>query len=1539
MKKKFILLPLVLVLTYIVGSSYSGGAASSGGIDGSGATSAAGCSCHTTAATTTVTIELDTAGGTAVTHYVAGGNYTIKITGTNTSATSLPKFGFQVAAVKLVGAGTGAATNAGTLASAGLPAFTQNSAVGSINVVEHTTAITATTGTGGSGTTYVISSIPWTAPIAGTGSVKLYGVINAVDGTGGTGGDKWRNANTTITELTAPVAPITGTLTVCVGANTTLSNATTGGTWSSGTTSVATVTATGVVHGVSPGTTVISYNAGAAGIATATVTVSGPASAGTITGISSVCIGATITLANATATGTGSWSTTTPLIATVNAATGAVTGIATGTANIVYTATATCGSSTTSASVPVITTPVVAAITGGSTVCTGNTLTLSDVTALGVWSSGSPLIATVTSSGMVTGVATGSAIISYTVSNTCGSTSALQTVAVTGIPNAGSIAGLGSVCAGNTVTLTSSGMPGGTWTSSSPAVATVNLSTGAATGVGSGTTTITYNVTNLCGFDTATFTLTGLAIPNTDFITGVVNFCTGSAVILHDPVAGGTWSIDNPAIATVTSAAGDSAMITGVSGGFTTVTYTATNACGSHFTTRSITVDNPVLPGIIAGPSTACAGDAITYIYTASFGSGTFVRWHSSNTSVATVGLTTGSGVTVGAGSTVISLAYDNVCGSDSLTVPLTVNPAPNAGTITGGGLVCVGSVITLADIAPGGTWSSGTPAIATVTSSGVVTGVAGGTAIISYSVTNGCGTAFAIHTVVVQEIADAGTISGLTAMCAGTTLSLTTSGTAGGSWVAGPATVATITTGGVLSGVGPGTAIIDYIVVNGCSVDTAHHAVLVSPAPFAGATSGPVTVCVGSAISLTNPNPGGVWSSSATSIATVNTTGVVTGVAPGAAVILYNVTNSCGTASAPYTIIVNSAPSAGTLTGATVVCEGASTTLGASAPGGVWTSGSPLIATVNGSGMVTGMSGGTATITYTVTNACGSVFTTRGILVSPLPVAGSITGAGSVCIGSSISLANIATGGTWSSNATTIATVGATGVVFGVTAGTAIISYTVTNSCGTASAIHTVVVNGPPSAGSISGSAFVCVGTSSSLSSSVSGGTWSSSNSAIVTISPSGVATGVATGSVTISYSVTGTCGTGVAIYTVSSGTSASAGSITGPTMVCQGATISLVDLAGGGVWSSANPAIATINASGVVTGVSAGTATISYTVTSSCGTAVATYGVLVNPLPVAGFITGAVNVCVGSTVPQTASVSGGVWSSTAPGIATVDATGNVTGVTPGTFIIVYTVTNACGTVTALHTMISSAAPALAVISGATTVCQGASTPLSASVGGGVWSAANGTASISSAGIVTGISYGVDTFYYTIATICDTTVASFIDTIYPTSITGGILGSNIACIGDTFQYTVAVPGGTFTLSNGNAVIDSVTGTLIPVSAGMDTLTYSLTNICGTSAASMVINVLTAADCATVGVNNTQSLQGIRLFPNPTDGIFTLEMPKLNANALVTITDVFGKVIETRMVNAGNGNSTFDLSSLAAGNYLIKITSGDQIFRDKIVIW
>ena len=71
--------------------------------------------------------------------------------------------------------------------------------------------------------------------------------------------------------------------------------------------------------------------------------------------------------------------------------------------------------------------------------------------------------------------------------------------------------------------------------------------------------------------------------------------------------------------------------------------------------------------------------------------------------------------------------------------------------TIAGPSSVATGATITLSDTAGSGTWSSSAASVATVSSAGVVTGVSGGTAIITYSVTNACGVAYTTHSVSVS--------------------------------------------------------------------------------------------------------------------------------------------------------------------------------------------------------------------------------------------------------------------------------------------------------------------------------------------------------------------------------------------------------------------------------------------------------------------------------------------------------------------------------------------------------------------------------------------------------------------------------------------------------------------------------------------------------------------------------------------------------------------------------------------------------------------
>ncbi len=81
---------------------------------------------------------------------------------------------------------------------------------------------------------------------------------------------------------------------------------------------------------------------------------------------------------------------------------------------------------------------------------------------------------------------------------------------------------------------------------------------------------------------------------------------------------------------------------------------------------------------------------------------------------------------------------------SDTASVVVTINPAPNAGMITGLDSICIGDTFSVTSSATGGTWfsSNGT---ATIAATGLITGHSAGTDTIRYIVTNSCGTDTAI--------------------------------------------------------------------------------------------------------------------------------------------------------------------------------------------------------------------------------------------------------------------------------------------------------------------------------------------------------------------------------------------------------------------------------------------------------------------------------------------------------------------------------------------------------------------------------------------------------------------------------------------------------------------------------------------------------------------------------------------------------------------------------------------------------------------------
>ena len=273
---------------------------------------------------------------------------------------------------------------------------------------------------------------------------------------------------------------------------------------------------------------------------------------------------------------------------------------------------------------------------------------------------------------------------------------------------------------------------------------------------------------------------------------------------------------------------------------------------------------------------------------------------------------------------------------------------------------------------------------------------------------------------------------------------------------------------------------------------------------------------------------------------------------------------------------------------------------------GGVWSSAAPAIATIGaGTGILTALSPGTVVISYTV----GSIVDTRVFTVSATPAA--ITGGPTTfCVGSTATFACATTGGTWAGTGGFSIT--SAGVATGTSGGVTQVLYYSGPSCYSS---LTVTVSATPSPDSVYGPSTICTGSTATFTNTTPGGTWSTSNPAVATISSTGVATGISTGAVFITYTVTGICGPVYEVRIASVISSVSAGTITGAATVLEGTSTTLTSSVSGGTWSSSNTAVATVSAGGSVAGIAPGTCTINYTM--GCSSALsALHSITVTPI-----------------------------------------------------------------------------------------------------------------------------------------------------------------------------------------------------------------------------------------------------------------------------------------------------------------------------------
>ena len=226
--------------------------------------------------------------------------------------------------------------------------------------------------------------------------------------------------------------------------------------------------------------------------------------------------------------------------------------------------------------------PSAGTITGPSKVCVAASISLSDATSGGIWST-SNTNATLGGGGVVIGGTAGMDTIIYTVTDACGSSQATYVVTINPLPDSGIIRGPATVCPGGTITLSDS-IPGGTWLCAN-ANARISV-TGKVTGIISGNDTVYYKVTNTCGSTAAPWPITIGGPPSPAAISGAHTVCLTRYTTLSSAVSGGSWG-NLTGKTTITSAGG---VVYGYSVGVDSIYYTVNNACGSATSRFPITV-------------------------------------------------------------------------------------------------------------------------------------------------------------------------------------------------------------------------------------------------------------------------------------------------------------------------------------------------------------------------------------------------------------------------------------------------------------------------------------------------------------------------------------------------------------------------------------------------------------------------------------------------------------------------------------------------------------------------------------------------------------------------------------------------------------------------------------------------------------------------------------------------------------------------------------------------------------------------------------
>ena len=392
-------------------------------------------------------------------------------------------------------------------------------------------------------------------------------------------------------------------------------------------------------------------------------------------------------------------------------------------------------------------------------------------------------------------------------------------------------------------------------------------------------------------------------------------------------------------------------------------------------------------------------------------------------------------------------------------------------------------------------------------------------------------------------------------------------------SWMSANAAFATVNSAGLATGVGAGSTSVTASLSGVSGTDMLTVAAAPKTVTSIAVTPSGANVAVGATQQLTatatysdgttaNVTTTVSWTSANAAFATVNSAGLATGVGAGST----SVTASLSGVSGSAMLAVMAAP-AKTLASIAVTAASGSIVAGATdqfiatatysdqttanvTTAVSWTSSSAAAATVNPAGLATGVAAGSTTIAASLSGVSGSAM--LAVTAAPAKTLASIAvtaASGSIVAGatdqfiatatySDQTTANVTTAVSWTSSSAAAATVNSAGVATGVAAGSTTIAASLSGVSGsamlavTAAPAKTVTsIAVTAASGSIVAGAtdqFIATATYSDHTTAdvSSSATWTAANTAVATVNPLGLATGVASGSTSITAALSGVSG-----------------------------------------------------------------------------------------------------------------------------------------------------------------------------------------------------------------------------------------------------------------------------------------------------------------------------------------------------------------------------------------------------------------------------